>query len=728
MNRTLFSALLCIILFGMHPGSSLEASSPDDGDKKPLELPDDFDYDLFMPSHMAMGKKFHSARRSAELISRLLENGTEEDVRNAEKIIPGLNNCQDLDPSSPYYGAFRWELETPVEDLNAVEFVLFALIPAMIQYGDLLSPGAADTLRESIRLGLLNVRNIDVHHKYTNIVIKDITNTCLGGELLGDPEIAQRGYDKLMDWMEFTDRSGGNYEYNSLPYTVVAINVLSTLNRLVKDEDTRVRSSVVLSRMALGAYLHAHTPTLRWAGPHGRAYHGSVIGRGGTYRIGEKETETMAEWLESGMVPSWLDGLLSKPTWPDQVVETVGRDEGIYTSAFKDANYTFGVASRNMFNQDIIYIAWQSNVFTVHYTMPGEELPGVVYTRYVLDDDWLGDFSPGPGRGNRGLIPDVGHFQGVQDRNRAIALYIPRYLDGMERHNSAMAVIAFPHWNPETDKIWINDKTVNTLPILHDAEATVVLETGDIMMAIRPFTLTSLGMEPWPEGTADGLPEQLRIAERDGSLVVELYNFRGEEKTFWELAWPGTFFQGYPRCGFYSEIAGRGEYRHGAEFAGIVNSGIIKDEADPPSTYSGTEKRSWTVEYSRDGRILGTKVDLFDWFRPPEQWTHEGEVPMPMLESRYAKQSKSGKITVGDVQLNFGEGNAAWLYVSPDGKKIAAGYHGPSPSPLNLLHPEFSVEVNSMECGTVVWENEQVNIDASALEGKPKVRGARLVK
>jgi hypothetical protein len=729
MNHKLFMAFICFSLLGSQTGSGVYAQNPDGQMKKPLPLPSSFDYEMYMPSKVVDGEKFHSSRSAAEFCAELLENGTEEDIDHAERIVPGLLKCQDTDSSSPYYGAFRWELETPVEDLNAVEFILYALIPMMIKHEELLSPRVSEKLRESIRMALGNVRNMDVHHKYTNIVIKDITNTCLGGELLGDPEIAQRGYDKLRDWMEFTDRSGGNYEYNSLPYTVVAIRVISTLTRLVKDEETRVRSSVVLGRMGLGAYLHAHTPTKRWAGPHGRAYHDYIIGRGDRKRIKENEIESLQEWLKTGLVPSWLDGLLDNPTWPDQVVETTGRDEGIYTSAFKDANYSFGVASRNMFNQDIVYIAWQSNVFTVHYKRPGEELPGVVFTRYVLDDNWLGDFSAGPGRGTTGLIPDVGHFQGVQDQNRAIALYIPRNLNGMERHHSAKAVIALPHWNPDTDKVWVDNAAVNTLPALHDPNATVVLETGDIMMAIRPFTLTSLGMEPWSEGgKGQGSPEQLRIAEKDGSLVIELYNFRGAEKTFWELAWPGTFFQGYPRCGFYSEIADKGEYRDGAEFAATVNSGLITDQADPPSTFSGTETRPWSVGYSRGDRKLGMKVDLFDWFRPTERWTQTGDIPMPMLESRYAKQSKSGKIKIGDVELNFSEGNTAWLYVSPDGEKIAAAYHGPTPSPLNLVHPEFSVDLSSLECGMVVWENGRVSMDAIALKGEPEIKGARLRK
>tara|TARA_A100001037_G_scaffold295158_1_gene313929 strand:- start:2083 stop:4170 length:2088 start_codon:yes stop_codon:yes gene_type:complete len=691
---------------------------------KPLSLPSPFDYDLYMPLTIVNGQEYHPPRKTAELLATLLANGTPEDIANAEKIVPGLLECQDTDPDSPHYGAFPSGKETPVEALNIVEFCLFALIPMIMDHEALLSPETAQKLRESIRLALGNVRRIDVHHKYTNVAIKDITNTCMGGELLGDPEIAQRGYDKLKSWMAFTDRSGGNYEYNSIPYTPLAIHVLSTLTRRVKDADTRIRASVALSRMALGAYLHAHTPTHRWAGPHGRAYHFAVIGRGNHGHTKEKETESLRDWLDTGRVPPWLDGLLDNPTWPDQVVETTGRDEGIYTSVFKDANYSFGVASRNMFNQDIVYIAWQSNVYTVHYRMPGEELAGVLYTRYVLDDNWLGDFSPGADRGSSGMIPDMGHFQGVQDENRAIALYIPRNLNGIERHHSAKAVIALPHWNPDTDKIWIDDFEVTTLPSLHDHNATVVLETGDIMIAIRPFTLTSLCMAPWPHGGK----EQLRIADKDGTMTIELYNYRNAAKTFWELSWPGAFFQGWPQCGFYSEIANRNDYEDGAAFAAVVSSGQFRDESSPPATYSGsdTETRPWLVDYSRDGRTLGLKVDLFDWFRAPERYTHAGKVPMPMLDSRYAHQSRSGRIQISDVTLITKKDAAAWLYVSPDGQTIAAAYHGPTPSHLELVHRNFRVSLKSLECGTVVWAGGQVSVDAIGLTSEPAIAGSSL--
>lgn len=678
--------------------------------KKALELPADFDYNLYMPSHAVDGVVFHSAKDAAEWIARLMENGHPEDIRNAEKIIPGLISCQDLNPDSRYFGAFRWELETPVEDLNAVEFVLIAIIPMMIKHEAHLSESSSVKLRNSIHLALKHVRNIDVHYKYTNIVIKDIVNSILGAELLEDTELAERGYEKLKNWIEFTDKSGGNYEFNSPYYTYVAIRVMSLLNRYVQDEQTRVRSGIVLARMSLGAYLRVHTPTGRLAGPHGRAYHGQIT-------AGAREARWMAQWLANGMVPSWLDGLLEDPTWPDQVVETTGREEGISLSTFKSDRYSFGVASRNMFNQDIVYIAWQSNVFTVHYTRPESDQPGIIYTRYVLDEDWLGDFSPGPGRPTTGLIPDVGHFQGVQDRNRAIGLYVPRYLGGMERHSSAKAVIALPNWDSGSDKLWIDGEEAASLPAYAHQHSVIVIESGDIMMAFRPFSITNLGGNP---------DEQIRVREFMGNLMIELYNFKGPEKVFWELAWPGAFFQGYPKCGFYAEVAERGKYADGATFTEVIKSGTFSEVSDPPGTYSGTERRKWSVEYSRQGRKLGIEVDLFDWFKNPNKWTEQGPIPSPMLESRFARQDHSGRLQVGDTQITWDGNGPAWLYQSPEGDKIAAAYHGPDASSLSIENPNFSVEIPNLEYGLIVWQDGEVSIEAIGMNESPEVSGAEM--
>ncbi|MFY0654953.1 MAG: hypothetical protein JXQ96_23180 [Cyclobacteriaceae bacterium] len=689
--------------------------------KQPLPIPRGFDPKLNMIGDSVDGKVFHRVYFNAQYIGKLLRNGTKEDVALAEKIVPGLLSCQDTNPKSPTFGGFKWEVETPmVDDLNAVEFLLDGLIPMMIRDGHLLSSAIDGRLREAIRMALVNVDKVDVHYKYTNIILKDITNSCLGGELLGDTAIANRGYRRMQEWIKFTDSQGGSvYEYNALPYTAVALDVLSKLSRLVRDPDTKVRAKTMLARLAVSAGLHMHPTTKRWAGPHGRAYHASYISEGGWYIMDEEEQKTIERWIDEGILPDWTSSALSEESMPDQIIETTGADEGISISTYKSEPYAFGVASRNMFNQDNRFIAWQSNVFSLVYNKPEERVPGIIYTRYINNDEWLGDFSAGPGRPTNMLIPDVGNFQGIQDKNRAIALYAPRHLNAMDHYTSAKSVIALPRWNKSMDKIWVNDQLVDQFPFQVDKGATVVIESGDVLVAIKPFQIGDLGMGNHMEIRETG--------DVNGTLVFEMYNYQGPAKTFWELAWPGAFFQGWPENGWYSEIAKKGEYENGAAFAKVVNQGQIIDKSTPRFTYSGTEERNWKLEYSRDGRTLGMEVDLFDWFKSPKRWNQDGQITSEMMESEFACQNMEGKVSVKDVELNCGN-QSAWLYVSPDGKTVVAAYHGPEVAPFELNLPKGSVKLEGLESGLIVWQNGKVSLETVGLIGKSKIKGGKLIK
>jgi hypothetical protein len=158
--------------------------------------------------------------------------------------------------------------ESQVEDLNAVEFNLEHLIPLMIRHASRLAPATQKRVLDAVRLGLAQIRRLDVSLAYTNIAILGLLNTCLGGELLGDAAIAGRGYAKLAVWMAFTDQYGIPYEYNSPTYSSVGIRAFKVLVDLVQDADTRVRARTMAGRLGLSAALHIHAATGRWAGPH----------------------------------------------------------------------------------------------------------------------------------------------------------------------------------------------------------------------------------------------------------------------------------------------------------------------------------------------------------------------------------------------------------------------------------------------------------------------------
>jgi hypothetical protein len=211
-------------------------------DVKPLALPDDFDPEVCLPATTTENGTFHESRRGAALAARLAANGTLQDLVLAERVLDAVLRCQERRPDDPHYGNFLWMWEDEaVEDLNAVQFNLEHLIPMMIRHGARLSPEMYARLRAAIRLGLDEIRRLDVLIAYTNIAVLDILNSCLGGELLADAQIAERGYRKLVEWMALTDRNGAPFEYNS-PNR--ACQKVTHIQRLPRDHpSTRLASS-----------------------------------------------------------------------------------------------------------------------------------------------------------------------------------------------------------------------------------------------------------------------------------------------------------------------------------------------------------------------------------------------------------------------------------------------------------------------------------------------------
>ena len=245
---------------------------------QPLPLPENFNPETFMLSKITENGVFHESRQGASFAARLVANGTPQDLELAHKVLDVVLRVQERHSDDPHYGNFMWMIEdTVVQDLNAVEFNLEHLIPMMLQHAERLSPEMQGRVLDAICLGLDEIRRLDVLPVYTNITLLDILNTCLGGELLGDAAIAQRGYTKLVMWMALTDQHGHPFEYNSPTYGAVDIRALGRLAALVQHADTRIRARTALARLGLSAALHIHAATGRWAGPHSRAYQPSVV-------------------------------------------------------------------------------------------------------------------------------------------------------------------------------------------------------------------------------------------------------------------------------------------------------------------------------------------------------------------------------------------------------------------------------------------------------------------
>ncbi|GIV78291.1 MAG: hypothetical protein KatS3mg050_2685 [Litorilinea sp.] len=645
---------------------------------EPMPLPPDFNPETLMVAKTTEYGLFHEVRRAARLAADLVAHGTPQDCALAARILEAVLRCQERDPRDPHHGNFYWMREDDhVEDLNAVEFVLEALLPMMIRHEDRLPAEIRSAVREAIRLGLAEIRRLDVLVAYTNIAVLDILNTCLGGEYLGDEALARRGYEKLAAWIAFTNRSGHPMEYNSPTYTAVTLRALKRLTDLVRDEATRQRARAMAARLALSVALHIHAGTGRWAGPHGRAYQPSVVCET------PPEVEMLQAWIEDGTVPAWVGQLLAERPAVYQVTETAEASRDLALTTFLTPEFALGTASASFHPQ--------ANVCIAHVRRPRSEQDpagcGVFYTRYLFDEKWFGDAYHPTDRTKTRNLPDEGSFVGVQRRNQALCVY---GLAGRSQFHSAKAALIWTR-RAALDQIWVDGQEVSTLPVTIPEGATVVVASGDAYVAIHPLSRTALGKEA-----------PARLVERDGDLVLELYNYRGPEKRFWELNWPGAFYKGRPICAFYVEVAPRSAYPEAADFAAAIHAGEFAETLEPAFTYPAEGERRYTVAYRRAGQELGLSVDLMQW-RLLSRWTEAGPLGWPMLEGEFVRQAAEGTVEVAGARLSA-DGGPLWLVSLPESRRWIGGYLGLGPTSLHLATPEGEITRSVDGPDVLVWE------------------------
>ena len=658
----------------------------------PLALPENYDAQAHMVTHQVRGRIFHATIPSVHLAYELMTSGTPTDIAEATDIFHAVLACQEIRDTEPHYGNFRWELEDEVvEDLNAVQFVLFNCISVLCKTSNALSSDLVVAMRRAIALGLEEIARIDVALAYTNIVLKDIANSCLGGQVLSNHSISRRGQEKLVQWMAHVDTYGLPAEYNSPNYASVAIRVLGRLAELTEDKHTCIRARTMLARLGLSAVLHIHPGIGCWAGPFSRAYSHAV------FNAEAFNADDVRVWVDGGQLPTWIGDLLQRPNTPQQIDETAHGEGPVALSTYHSPSFCLGVASCELKTQEVIFIALQSSVFYAQYRRPHSTCCGVLFSRYILDDQWL-SFQTTPSREPGQVVPEEGHFYGVHDRGRAIGLYAPRGLDAWTRRTSAKAVLVWTGIE-QVEEIWVGQHKVNSLPAAVPRGKVVVIGSGALWTAVLPLKLTDLG---------GGAP--IRLVELDSHLALEMYNYTGPAKTFWEMAKPGSFYQGQPRCGFYTELAERTDYASGADFAAQVEIGTLVDEAPPPATYTAGGARALRVEYTRDERALGIEVDLYEWSLK-QRWTQDGPLGWPMHESPYARQSASGQVSIGGATLTCDKG-PIWLYACPERKRYIATYSGIGKTSLRLEVPGDVVELAEMGTGMVIWDKGQVEMEA----------------
>jgi len=659
-----------------------------------LTLPEDFNPELNMRGRVRSGERTHQSREAAGLAKQLVANGTPEDIELAVKVLEAVFSCQDLDPESKDYGNYRWYYEDDqVTDRNAAPFCLSSLIPMMLDHEGRLPDDTRKKSRESIRLALQAVANIDITLMYTNIAVKDFVNTILGGQLLDDPKILERGQKRFIGWMTLTDANGIPVEYNSPTYYRVTIRALSQLVRYASDPATQTRARTARARLGLSKALHIHPATGRMSGPHGRAYQ-PVINLEKSPHRGDIE-----KWIERGDMPEWIRHALDRQPEVMEIHETPLSAMDATISTQHTPSYSFGVATREY--------PYQANILFAYSTYPDSDRPGIIFSRFLTDDKWLGDFWHASDRSMSRHLLEEGHFRGVQNQGSAIGAYTLAVPFTGRKPSPVSAVKGTIAWteHERIKEVRIGDTVVDSFPAEVPDGETVFVVSGNTYSAVRPIERSRVSGDT-----------SARLAIKGTDLVLDMNSYKGETAEHDDLHEQAG---GRLYCAYYFEIAERSEYADVQAFADRVRSGAIA------TTVSGFGKSAvLSISYVREDHELGIEIGADKW-ETKRRWNEAGDLGYPMMESSVARQNRTGRVTVGDVSLSCGP-EAGWLFAPPGTNTVVAGYHGLKPAPLTLTLPNGKVEIESMSTGTIVWKDGRVSVDAIDLSGSPLVEGGHV--
>lgn len=550
--------------------------------------------------------EFHGPRGTLAYAHVLLR---EDNLSRAERAIRSVLALQEMREQDAHYGNFRWLLEEEcVRDLNGVEFMLDEIIALAREHATLLSPDLAAEMRHAIELGLGEIERLDVHPSYTNIVLSDITNSVLGGELLGDARYIERGARRLDEWLMFTSRSGAPHEFNSPTYAAVDILRLAALARHTRDATIALKARVAEEWLWLHVAAHYHPGLAQLAGPHARSYFDGWSGASGYLKLllwrllGDdalrRETPYAPRSREEGEIgvalaelhcPDYIERWLREKRYPFESREIADVEYSADNTTYLTESYALGTASRPFRAGEPRELWPGTNSLLLHVRR--DEVPGysTLYVRYLVNDK-APSLASGGGHGAEDLWEEGQHVA-VQHRNRAIVAYCP--LPRARAARSYKLSLRMLGVSPR-DEVWVGERRVDAWPCVIAPEERVVIAIGDAYVALIPLAQTDMGSDA---------PVELNLV--DGTLTLDIYNYRGPAKVFWEYrSQSGAFFKGNVRNAFALEVAERAEFADVAAFRRHTASAQVTDAID------AGHKRE--ITYASDGGSVALTYSLWD--------------------------------------------------------------------------------------------------------------------
>jgi len=696
-----------------HPAADARAAQLFDEGARLLE--DHWDDAVSMlryPEHPAR----HDPRGTLAYAIVLLRQG---DSGRAERAIRAVLAMQETREQDAHCGNFRWTLEDEaVADLNGVEFMLDGLNAILRAHARDLPPALAHDVREAVALGLREIDRLDVHPSYTNIALSDICNSIIGGETLDDPYFVERGARRLDEWLAFTSRSGAPHEYNSPTYIAVDILRLACLAEHTADPSIALKARVAEELLWLHVAAHYHPGLAQLAGPHSRSYFDGWSGAGGLLKLvlwrllGDdalrRPTPYALRSREEGEVdvaaatyhcPDYVIDLLREKSFPFESRETADAAAGLDITTYMTAGYALGTASRAYAVGDPPE-AWPgANAMLLHFRRDEPPGYGTLFSRYLVGDPRPGDED----------LWEQGQCVAAQHGGCAIVAYGLRpQLRAAGSYRLSLRMLGAA---PDAE-IWIADQRVDALPARVEPGDPIVLAAGDAYVAIIPLEPTDMGSDA---------PIELRLSE--GALVLDIYNYRGPPKSFWEhRSQGGPFFQGNVRNAFVLEVAERSEYADLAAFRAHVAAARIADSTGDDHVREiacAWDGGSLSLRYSLwDMRLVERKLDGVTYTAPPVRAGGASSGP-------YWLQSRDAIVQLGRARLLAGDA-PKWLVADDDRRRYVYIHPADGEAPLWLETPDTIVECDAFPFGRIVLDEAAATLDIEAAGdiAPIRVRGA----
>lgn len=680
------------------------------------------------PSH-------HAARGTLAYAGVLLREGTAESAQRAERAIRAVLAMQETRPGDAHCGNFRWTLEEEaVSDLNGVEFTLEELISLLRSHGQQLQPTIVAEMRDAIALGLEEIDRLDVDLSYTNIALSDICNSVLGGELLGDDLIddgesfgarfVARGARRLDEWFAFTSRSGAPHEFNSPTYLAVDIERMAGLAAHTSDAEIALKARIAEELLWLHVATHYHAGLGQIAGPHSRSYFDGWTGAGGYLKLllwrvlGDdvlrrktpyaRRTREEAQTAIAGdelHCPGYVVDWLREKGMPFASSATTDAVRGLDLTTYMTEQYALGTASRAhtvgaapeqwpAFNSTLLFFRRD--------TAPSY---GSLFARYISDDrDRTG------GERTEDLW-DEGTFVGAQHRNRAIVAY--GLTARMRAARSYKLSVRMLGAGADT-VVYAGDRRVDATPIAIEPGEPIVIGEGGVYIAIIPLEPTDMG---------SAAPIELRIEGH--ALVLDIYNYLGPPKQFWEYrSLAGPFSKGNVRNAFVLEVAERAEFADVDAFRRHIAAAHIAD------TTGDAYVRE--IAYASDGGSIALRYSLLDM--TPLARMHDGVVyAAPMARAGALDGAGTQCVVSRDSIVMLGRGtkliagqSTKWLVSDDDSKRYVFVHPDDDTAPVWLETPYCVVECDAFGFGRIEIDGAAgtISIEANGAIGAVRIGGA----